>query len=207
MDLLQTGIGVATGLAGGAVGGVLTAGRITRSGEKARARLAAEGAIRSTVTSYQATIQFDHDQVYEKSFYSKDYASLAGQEEFALALIAELPQLSRTARDRLHSELLLLVGKVTYALAKQRAHVPADRFDEKHESLRRALALTRILAEDEEIVDSRLDLLLKFQNEPQKHEASFNETIGSLDRMLGAVPVEDPRFARFAGRSGAKKVD
>lgn len=55
-------------------------------------------------------------------------------------------------------------------------------------------ALTRILAEDEEIVDSRLDLLLKFQNEPQKHEASFHETIRSLDRMLEAVPVEDPRF-------------
>lgn len=83
MDLLQTGIGAATGLTGGGASRVLTACRIIRSGEQARPRLAAEGAIRSAVTRYQATIQFGHDQDYEKRYYSRDYASLAGQEESA----------------------------------------------------------------------------------------------------------------------------
>jgi hypothetical protein len=200
MDLWSTLIGVISGLFGGAVGGVLTAGRITRSGEVARARFAAEGVVASVIQRYRSILVYEHDQVYEKSAFSEEYASIPGQEEFARAVLVELPRMSRKKALNIELELKNLVGSLTYALAVQRTYIEPDRFAPEREALRRALTLRQFLFEPASL-DAILPRMLATQNDGQ-HVLHYTAALDALGRILGQVsrePRANVRTKRLEG--------
>jgi hypothetical protein len=186
-------VSAVAGLSGGAVGGVLTAGQISRRSELARHRLAAENALRGIVETFRATIVFDHDQVYEASRFSKDYASVGGQEEFAVAVLSRLHPLGKRTARVLRAEVLLLVGDLRYKLAEQRRSLPSERLDPDHETMRQSLALHRILNAGGERVDGLLPGMLATQNDPAPHGALYEQCLASLTRMLEALGGEPAR--------------
>jgi hypothetical protein len=192
MNLLD----IATSLLGGAVGGVLTAGKIARSGEKARARFEAEEAIRASVTVYRATMVYDHEQLYEPSHYSKEYTSVEGQEIFASDVLTRLPSLSKKTGERVQAELQILLGDLTYKLAVQRAFVPLDRIDPDKEGERRALVLFQILNTEEDRLEGLLRRMLASQNRGESHNELYAEALMALDRILLAVSGRRPRQKR-----------
>lgn len=180
---LSTGVGLVASLFGGAVGGLLTAGVIARSSERARARFEAEGVIFAVVKGYAAVIAYEHDQLYEKSAFSHEYGSVAGQEEFARAVLVELPRLPKRRATKIESELAGLVGALTYALAVQRTYIDPEHFDEKRESMRRALTLRKFLF-DEGTLDALLPRMLKNQNDIDQHNLDYANAQGAMSRIL-----------------------
>lgn len=198
MEIVETSITVVTSLLGGAVGGILTAGKIARSGEKARARYKAEQEIRTTVLKYRATIVFDHDQLYEKSAYSKDYTSVAGQESFASQVEIRLSFIPKKAATTIRAAMTGLLGDVTYDLAVQRTYVPEERLDPDRESKRRALVLHQILKTEQELVEGLLSQMLASQNSGDKHHEFYRQALVSLDAMEAAVADKPSPLRRLA---------
>ena len=193
VDLIGMIVSVVAGLLGGAVGGVLTAGQISRRSELARQRLVAENALREIVETFRATIVFDHDQVYEVSQFSKDYASVGGQEEFAVAVLSRLHPVRKRTAQALRAEVLVLVGDLCYELSEQRRSLPSERLDPDRETRRQSLALHRILHAGDERVDGLLPGLLASQNDPAQHGVLYEQCLASLTRMLEALGGEPAR--------------
>lgn len=187
MDVLGTIVSVIAGLFGGALGGVLTAGKIARSAERARRQFEAEEGVRAAVTVYRATMVFDHEQLYEVSHFSTDYTSVAGQETFAGELLARMPYLPHKVGEKLRTELRKLLGDLTYNLAVQRAFVPQDRLDPDREGQRQALVLFQVLHSEEDEIEGTLRQMLASQNRGEYHNDLYKLAVGSLDRMLDAV--------------------
>lgn len=184
MDLVNLVSSAVVGLFGGAAGGVLTAGEISRRSELARQRLTARRRLTELVNCYRATIRFDHDQLYETSRFSEDYGSIEGQEAFAVAILRALEPIDSRTAQRLRTELLALVGDLRFKLAEQRAWLPDERLDADRESKRQSLALYQILHAGDERVDGLLPQLLQTQNDPQRHQTLYESAVASLDRML-----------------------
>ena len=187
MGLFEVVTGAVAGLFGGAVGGVLTAGQISRRSELAREQLGAERALRELIERYRATIVFDHNQVFEASKFSKDYASITGQEEFAIAVLAHVEPLGERTVQDLRSEVLELVGDLRLRLAEQRTWLPVEQLDPEREGKRQSLALYQIRHSGDERVYGLLPNLLKSQNDPNQHEVLYQATLASLDRMLNTL--------------------
>ena len=59
MDVIGPAIAVVSGLFGGAVGGVLTAGKIARASQLSRDQLDAERHVLALVRRYRANLQWD----------------------------------------------------------------------------------------------------------------------------------------------------
>lgn len=190
MDALELILGAVTGVFGGAVGGVLTAGQISQRAELARERLDAQRTLREVIRRYRATIVFDHDQVYEVSHFSTDYSSITGQEEFAAAILSNVGALRRRPQLVLRAELLRLVGDLRFRLAAQRTWLPPERLDPERESKRQSLALHQIIHSGEERVDGLLPSILGSQNEPERHSELYRQALAALDVMLAAVGDE-----------------
>jgi hypothetical protein len=188
MDLASVVVSLITGLFGGAVGGVLSARRITRTAEKERARVAAEEHIRSTVTTYRATMVHDRNEVYRTSTYPPEYTSWESEEAFALDLLREVSPLPTKAQRRIRAELLLLLGADLLQWAEQHVFVLPSRFDPEREKARVRLRGLQELSVPDPGNDAGLfSRMRRTQNELASHQAAFEETLRSLDRILAEV--------------------
>lgn len=178
-------ISLASGLIGGAGGGVLTAGVIAVNGAKAQQRYRTAATIRGILSSYRAVLVHDHDQLYRVSHFPESYASIQGQYELAISVLAELPSLSRRKRKRIREGLVQLVGEIPLEFAEARVHLPDGVLDEDAERSRLAMELLKAIHGDEQSrTKGLLSDLLRTQSKMKEHPAIYDQTLGVFDGLL-----------------------
>lgn len=139
MDPLSTAITVVTSLLGGAVGGVLTVGTITRLTERSHERYDDKRKIHDRVRSYLASIKYDEAMLPRRSSFPADYASLKGQYALCFGVLQDSVRLSNGDRRKLRSNLLLLVGQTTLTGCERLVDVPDGKIDAQQANADRAL--------------------------------------------------------------------
>jgi hypothetical protein len=187
---VQVVISVVSGLLGGAVGGVATAGAIAIRGAKATERYRATSGVRGVLDSYRALLIHDHDEAYRVDHYSERYAGYEGQLDLAISILAELPKLGSRTRKRLHAGLLILVGGVTLGLAEKRVYLPAGISDPEDDTKRRVVEMLKALNENKDAkTRGLLSELVSTENDRSAHSALFQQTLTLFDDLLKAVEV------------------
>lgn len=176
------------GLIGGAVGGILTAGRITVLGITARERYEAKANIRSILNAYKAQLAYNHDSVYRTDSYPSKYADVEGQDELAESVLRELPAMTPRSRRALRQSLTRLVGALPVTLAENRLHLPAESVDDTEVRQRRVTHMLKAINEDQpDQTKGLLSDLLRTQNEKFKHKEVLSNTLSELNKMLHIV--------------------
>lgn len=183
-------ISVVSGLFGGAVGGVATAGAIAVRGAKAQDRYRATATVRGVLNSYRALLMHDHDEAYRVDRYSQRYAGYEGQLDLAKSVLVELPELATLQRKRIREGLSSLVGKTTLGLAEKRAYLPEGISDPEDETKRRGVEILKALNEDKDAkVTGLLSELVRTQNDSESHAGLLKQTLATLDDMLKTVAL------------------
>jgi len=203
MELVGPVIGAVSGLFGGAVGGILTAGSIARASERSRDQVGAERRVLELVRGYRAKLQWDAAQLPKIDRYPDSYGSISGQERLAVQLIRELPVLRPRIAKRIEPHLQPLFGTLVLALARQRAFVDDAEFDRDAESMRQSMTMLRIVAGDPD-EDGALQELLGDQNNRLRTEHGHAKVIGILDAIRDVLV---PRHFRGALRDEDARAD
>jgi len=181
---IQIVVSVISGLFGGALGGVTTAGVIARRGERARTRYAATTAIRGALNSYRAQLVHDRGQLQILSHFTESFASIWGQEELAKSIVTQLPLLSRRRRRRIRRLLCLLVGELPLEFAERRAHVPTDSLDIEQEKQRQTVQLLKaIQAGQSDRTGGLLNQLLKTESDIAANNVVFEQVLADIDKL------------------------
>lgn len=187
---VQILIGVVSGLFGGAVGGVATAGAIAVRGAKAHDRYRATATVRGVLNSYRALLLHDHDEVYRVDYYSQRYAGYEGQLDLAKSVLVELPELATLQRKSIREGLSRLVGVTTLGLAEKRVYLPEGIPDPEDETKRRAVEMLKALNENRDTkVTGLLSDLVRTQNDSESHTVLLKKTLATLDDMLKTVAL------------------
>lgn len=203
MELIGPVIGAVSGLFGGAVGGVLTAGSIARASQRSREQLDAERRVLAVVRTYRANLQWDAALLHRLDHYPESYASIGGQEHLAVQLLRELPLLTPRVARRIEPRLEPLFGVLVLTLARQRAFVDEAQLDLDAESRRRTLTMLRIVRGDPD-EDGALRELLRDQNDRPRMERGHARVIEILDAIRDDLV---PRRYRRALRDEDARAD
>lgn len=186
----QVLISVVSGLFGGAVGGVATAGAIAVRGAKAHDRYRATATIRGVLKSYRALLVHDHDEAYRVDHYSQRYAGYEGQLDLAESVLVELPKLPTRLRKRIREGLSSLVGEITLGLAEKRVYLPEGILDQDDETKRRVVEMLKARNEDRDAkLTGLLSDLVRTQNDSADHIVVLQQTLAALDSMLRTVDL------------------
>lgn len=181
-------ISVLSGLLGGAVGGVATAGRIAVLGVRAKERHESAAIVRAVLSSYRALVLYDHDQVFRTDAFPSRYAGIEGQDELAESILRELPRLPRSKRKLLRKGLSNLVGELSLELAEGRVYLPRDAADPDEVRQRRLTYSVKAIHERGAAgTKGLLSELLGTQNDTSAHDAALTKTLEVLKGMLKVV--------------------
>lgn len=187
---VQVLISVVSGLFGGAVGGVATAGAIAVRGAKAQDRYRATTTVRGVLTSYRALLLHDHDEAYRVDHYSQRYAGYEGQLDLTESVLVELPKLPTRQRKRIHEGLSSLVGETTLGLAEKRVYLPEGILDPEDETKRRVVEMLKDRNENKDAkLTGLLSDLVRTQNDSAAHTVLLRQTLATLDGMLKTVDL------------------
>jgi hypothetical protein len=184
MNELQLVVSVVTGLLGGALGGVLTAGTITRLSERSKARYAARTEVQGLLNRYRATIVYTEARMPATSSYPADYVDIRSQYELSRSVLAAARPLPRSTVAKLRSGLLELVGKTTVESAELLIDVPAERLDAEVESRRMFIEQHKLLRQPDA---AKSEPLLRRLNANHSDGPVRERAIKELGDMIEAV--------------------
>lgn len=194
MSIWEVLISGGISLFAGALGGILTAGVITRRSESAKTRYRAESALYETLRDYRDHLLHEHRQngICKEGLGA---ASLKGREQLATSVLRQLPSLKKTAHKRLREDLTELVGSDTMDIGARRVNIREHEIDRVADERRREVVKHQLDTESR-VTDGHYVLAVKHgllgivyasPNDVKHHQSYVDQAIARLDAMIKHV--------------------